>query len=41
MPITEVKSDPDALTITIVGEYTASVERLWDAWADPRQIERF
>lgn len=41
MPITEITSDPDALTMTIVGEYAVPVERLWQAWSDPRQIERF
>lgn len=41
MPITSVTSDPEQLTLTIVGEYTVPVERLWQAWVDPRQIERF
>lgn len=41
MPITDITSDPDALTLTIVGDYPVRVERLWQAWSDPRQIERF
>lgn len=41
MPITDVTSDPERLTMTLVGEYPVSVERLWHAWTDPRQIERF
>lgn len=41
MPITTVSSDPKALTLTIVADYSASVERLWEAYADPRQLERF
>ncbi|MCU0260129.1 MAG: SRPBCC domain-containing protein [Ilumatobacteraceae bacterium] len=41
MPITSVTNDPDALTMTMVGDYPVPVERLWQAWADPRQIERF
>lgn len=41
MPITTVASDPAALTLTMVGEYPVPVTRLWDAWADPRQLERF
>lgn len=41
MPITNVTSDPKALTLTLVGEYPVPVERLWEAWADPRQLERF
>ena len=41
MPITDITSDPDALTLTVTGEYPVPVERLWQAWADPRQLERF
>lgn len=41
MPITDVISDAKALTLTIVGEYPVPVERLWDAYADPRQLEKF
>lgn len=41
MPITSVTSDASALTLTVVGEFPVPVERLWDAYADPRQLERF
>lgn len=41
MPITSITSDPEALTLTLVGDYPVTVERLWAAWADPRQLERF
>jgi uncharacterized protein YndB with AHSA1/START domain len=41
MPITSVSSDPVALTLTIAAEYPVTVERLWDAYSDPRQLERF
>lgn len=41
MPITSVTSDPQALTLTVVGDYPVSVERLWQAYSDPRQLERF
>lgn len=41
MPITSVTSDPQALTLTVVGDYAVSVERLWEAYSDPRQLERF
>jgi uncharacterized protein YndB with AHSA1/START domain len=41
MPITKVTSDADALTLTLVGEYPVPVQRLWEAYADPRQLERF
>jgi uncharacterized protein YndB with AHSA1/START domain len=41
MPITSMTSDPSALTLTIVADYPVPVERLWEAYADPRQLERF
>ncbi|MBK8248172.1 MAG: SRPBCC domain-containing protein [Gemmatimonadetes bacterium] len=41
MPITSVSSDPATLTLTVTAEYPVPVERLWDAYADPRQLERF
>ena len=41
MPITSVDKDLDALTLTIVADFPAPVRRLWDAYLDPRQIERF
>ncbi len=40
MPITDVTKDPDQLTLTVVGEYPVPVDRLWQAWAEPRQRER-
>jgi uncharacterized protein YndB with AHSA1/START domain len=41
MPVTSVSSDANALTLTVVGDYPVPVERLWAAYADPRQLERF
>ena len=41
MPITAVNTDVDALTLTVVADFTVPVRRLWDAYLDPRQIERF
>ena len=41
MPIKTVNSDPESLTLTVVGEYPVPVERLWQAYADPRQLEKF
>ena len=41
MPVTSVSSDSNALTLTVVGDYPVPVERLWAAYADPRQLERF
>jgi uncharacterized protein YndB with AHSA1/START domain len=41
MPVTSVIKDPEALTFTVVADFNAPVRRLWDAYFDPRQIERF
>ncbi|WP_062467566.1 SRPBCC family protein [Demequina maris] len=41
MPITSVSKDPEALTMTVTADFAVPVQRLWDAYADPRQIERF
>ncbi len=41
MPITEVTSDSTTLTMTVIAEFDAPVERLWHAYTDPRQIEKF
>jgi uncharacterized protein YndB with AHSA1/START domain len=41
MPITDVTKDPEALTMTIVADFTAPLRRLWDAYLDPRLIEQF
>jgi uncharacterized protein YndB with AHSA1/START domain len=41
MPITSVEKDLDALTMTVTADFAASRQRLWEAYTDPRQIERF
>lgn len=41
MPVTSVSKDPSALTMTVVAETAAPLRRLWDAYLDPRQLERF
>jgi uncharacterized protein YndB with AHSA1/START domain len=41
MPVTSVDKDLDSLTITIVADFAPPLARLWDAYADPRQLERF
>ncbi len=41
MPVTSITTDPEALTLSVVAEFSVPVERLWAAWADPRQLERF
>ncbi|WP_426322931.1 SRPBCC family protein [Microbacterium sp. E-13] len=41
MPVTDVTTDPEALTLTLTADFAAPVERLWGAFTDPRQLERF
>jgi len=41
MPITDVVKDPRALTMTVTAEFPVPLRRLWDAYADPRKLERF
>ena len=41
MPLTSVAKDVATLTLTVVGDYPVPQQRLWDAFADPRQLERF
>ena len=40
MPVTDVKHDLDNLTLTIVADFAAPVERIWEVYADARQLER-
>ena len=41
MPITSVEKDPEALTMRVVADFPVPLQRLWDAYSDPRQLERF
>ena len=41
MPLTSVTKDAATLTLTVVGDYPVPQKRLWDAFADARQLERF
>ncbi|MGB0114975.1 MAG: SRPBCC family protein [Ilumatobacteraceae bacterium] len=41
MPITSIDKNLDTLTMTVVADFAATRERLWEAYTDPRQIEKF
>ena len=41
MTVTSVHKDPEAMTMSITSELDATVERSWQLWADPRQLERW
>ncbi len=40
MPVTDVRQDIDTRTLTIVADFAAPVERVWQVYADPRQLEK-
>jgi uncharacterized protein YndB with AHSA1/START domain len=41
MSVTSVDRDFDGLTLTLVADFDAPTERVWQLWADPRQLERW
>jgi uncharacterized protein YndB with AHSA1/START domain len=41
MSVTSVDKDFDNLTLTLVTDFDAPIERVWQLWADPRQLERW
>jgi uncharacterized protein YndB with AHSA1/START domain len=40
MPVIDISKDLDALTLTITAQFAAPVQRVWEVYADPRQLER-
>ena len=40
MPVTDVQHDLENLTLTITAEFAAPVQRIWQVYADPRQLEK-
>ncbi|QTO37679.1 hypothetical protein J7D54_00800 [Tessaracoccus sp. MC1865] len=40
MPVTDVSRNLDEHSLTLTAEFAAPVERLWQIYADPRQLER-
>lgn len=40
MPVTGITKDIDNLQITITADFAAPVQRVWELYADPRQLER-
>jgi uncharacterized protein YndB with AHSA1/START domain len=41
MTVTALRKSPEALTMTVDAEFDATAERVWQLWADPRQLERW
>jgi uncharacterized protein YndB with AHSA1/START domain len=40
MPVTDVSHDLDARALTIVADFASTLKRIWEVYADPRQLER-
>lgn len=40
MPVTDISKNIDERTLTITAEFAAPVERIWQIYADPRQLEK-
>ncbi len=40
MPVTDVRHDLDNLALTITADFAAPVQRIWQIYADPRQLEK-
>ncbi|BCW77138.1 SRPBCC domain-containing protein [Arthrobacter sp. NicSoilB11] len=41
MAVITMDKNPEALTLTLVAEFDAGVDRVWQLWEDPRQLERW
>jgi uncharacterized protein YndB with AHSA1/START domain len=39
--VTAIEKSPETLTMKLTAEFDASPERVWQLWADPRQLERW
>ncbi|WP_066462820.1 SRPBCC family protein [Sanguibacter suarezii] len=41
MTVISTTKDADALTMTVVADLDASIDRVWQLWEDPRQLEQW
>ncbi len=41
MSVISSTKNPEALSFTLVAEFDAGVDRVWQLWEDPRQLERW
>lgn len=41
MTVTNVEKNPEQATLTIVSEFDAGPERVWQMWEDPRLLEKW
>jgi uncharacterized protein YndB with AHSA1/START domain len=41
MTVTSVDRDYDNLAITLIADFDASLDQVWELWSDPRKLERW
>jgi uncharacterized protein YndB with AHSA1/START domain len=41
MSVTSVDRDYENLTITLIADFDAPIDRVWELWSDPRKLERW
>src|SRR5437588_10188229 len=41
MTVVGVQKDFDSLSLLLIAEFDAPIGRVWQLWADPRQLERW
>lgn len=41
MSVISLSKDTDALTLTLVADFAAPTDRVWQLWSDPRQLEQW
>ena len=41
MTVTSLDKDLDSLSLTLIADFDAPIERVWELWADPRKLERW
>ena len=41
MTVTTIDKDTEALTLTLIADFAAPVEAVWELWRDPRKLERW
>jgi uncharacterized protein YndB with AHSA1/START domain len=41
MTVISVEKNYESLSLTLVADFDAPIERVWQLWADPRQLERW
>jgi uncharacterized protein YndB with AHSA1/START domain len=41
LSVTSVHTDHDNLTVTLISDFDAPIEQVWELWSDPRKLERW